>query len=479
MLNSDASQRPTAPMLTMVFVPAPCCLSWPNEMAAYPGPNEELQTMKTIFREDEVNGCTHPHVLGAVEASENSVPHARRWLEECSHEHDACRPNPQDVAIQKPLPTRLIDILPDGQAGVSVRIINSADLDDRTSPDFAAVSYMWTDDELKLSTERLESMQVDILREALPSGISKAIAKAQDIGFRYIWVDSLCVIQDSEKDKERECRATADVYRNATLTIVLDHTNVQSSDVGKNHNSDLSTATDMPEQQQVLPGATLPLAVYLTPGFGWDTRAWSLQERLLSRRFLHIGEEQMYWECNALKASESFPQGYETFRHAFPSLFWEKVHTRPSAVTNANGTQRQQKNKQDNFDVEGTGTMAKVGATTQCKANGRGVPSGCKLMGYGKMATPHHEGREVDYHPLRDRQFRREEDDDSDDVSGAAHGHGQFRSQPSSRPAHHNATALVHSRPTDNSAEISTNRGQDGMSRGEGVGRDAGENVMS
>lgn len=468
MLNSEPAQRPTAPMLTMVFVPAPCCLSWPNETATYPGPDEELQTMRAIFREDEVDGCTHLDCSGALKPSENSIPHAKRWLEECSHEHDACRHDPQEFSAHQKLPTRLIDILPDGQAGVSVRIVNSADLDGRTSPDFAAVSYLWTEDELKLSTDRLESMQVDIPREALPSGISQAVAKAQDIGFRYIWVDNLCVIQDSEKDKERECRATADVYRNAALTIVLDQFKVQASDVAKNHNRDLSTSIKMPEPQQALVPATLPLTVYLTPAFGWDTRAWSLQERLLSRRFLHIGEEQMYWECNALKASETFPQGYEAFQHAFPSLFWEKVHTKRAAV--ADGIHRQQDDKQDKFDVEGTGSTVQAGEVTQCISNGRDVPLECKLMGYGKMATPHHEERKVDPHVSRDCQFCCEEDHGFDDLLGAA------RAQ---QYDDHKPIALRRSRSTSNGTNMIIDQGNDSQNLGKGNDFDADKEVMS
>lgn len=404
MLNSDPIQRPTAPMLTMIFAPAPCCLSWPNAKATYPGPSEELQTAKALLRESGVDDRTSLHVAATQDTQTSQlVSHAKRWLEECSHEHEACRHNIPKSQANKTLPTRLIDISPDGIAGMSVRIVNTADLDDRTSPDYAAISYLWSDDELKLSSVGLESMQTELARQSLPIGIEEAIAKAQDIGFRYVWVDSLCVLQDSQEDKERECRATADTYRNAALTIVLDQFKSHSGCLNKIHSGDPNTTVKSPEQQRALLAATLPLAVYMTPGFAWDTRAWSLQERLLSRRFLHLGEEQMYWECNALKASETFPRGYEAWNHAFSSLLWEKVHTEPSTI---GSVQYKHDHKYDTIDNNGTMFAESAGQTMKHNANKRGAPCASKEKGYGKMGTPHHKDNFYehvkDFHSVRD-----------------------------------------------------------------------------
>jgi serine/threonine protein kinase len=404
MLSSEPAERPTASKLTMVFTPAPCCLSWPNEKVTYPGPSEELQTVKTFFQEDSRDGCAHSHDVDDQHKQQGeTVAHAKRWLEECSHDHEDCRHDLQGIFASKTLPTRLIDTLPDGNAGVSVRIVNGADLYDGESPDYAALSYVWADDELKLSTARLDAMQVDLPRDTLPKAINEAIAKAQDIGFRYIWVDSLCVLQDSDSDKERESRAMADVYRNAALTIVTAQKGVD---------------------QQALQAAVLPLSTYLTPGFAWDTRAWSLQERLLSRRFLHLGEEQMYWECNALKASETFPRGLESFRHALSSLLWEKVHTKAdplSVIPDTPVLNYDRLHEHRKFDVEGTGTADEfAGKISKLNANGQGAPGANKAKGYGKMATPHQGERDNSPHLLRDCQVIQKEGDGIGDSVEAA-----------------------------------------------------------
>ncbi|KAF2450634.1 hypothetical protein P171DRAFT_426964 [Karstenula rhodostoma CBS 690.94] len=398
MLNSEPAGRPTASKLTMVFTPAPCCLSWPNEKVAYPGPSEELQTVKTFYQEDGRDACVHLQDVDDQQKQQgDTVHHAKRWLEECSHDHADCRHDLQGTVANKTLPTRLIDMSPGGNAGISVRIVNSADLDDRESPDYAALSYVWTDDELKLSTGRLDAMQRDLPRDTLPKAIDEAISMAKAIGFRYLWVDNLCILQDSEGDKQRESRAMADVYRNAVLSIVTTQKGVD---------------------QQALQAAVLPLSTYLTPGFAWDTRAWSLQERLLSRRFLHLGEEQMYWECNALKASETFPRGLDSFRHALSSLLWEKVHTRADALSvfpGAASLNHDRMHPERNFDVEDTAAKA-----TERNVNGKGAPCARKAMGYGKMATPHQGVGKFSLHLMRDCQYIRKEGDGIGDSMEAA-----------------------------------------------------------
>lgn len=396
MLNAEPSERPTAPKLTMVFTPAPCCLSWPNEQAAYPSPSEELQTVKIFCQQDGRDACAHLHdVDDQPKQQRDSIRHAKRWLEECSHEHADCRHDVQGIVANKTLPTRLIDMLPEGDTNTAIRIVNSADLHGPETPDYAALSYVWADGELQLSTSALDAMQHRIPRDTLPRAISEAIAKAQDIGFRYLWVDNLCVLQDSQTDKQRESRAMADVYRNAAVTII---------------------ATQKGTDQHALQAAVLPLSTYLTPGFAWDTRAWSLQERLLSRRFLHLGDEQMYWECNALKASETFPRGLDSFRNALSSLLWEKVHTRAERVSA--GKNHNRPHPALKFDVGGTGTGA-AGKSTERSAHNHGAPTANKAMGYGKAATPHHEGGEFAPHLMRDCQYVRKEGDGIGDAMEA------------------------------------------------------------
>lgn len=325
MLNGEPTERPNAATLTMVFTPASCCLSWPNEEASFPGPAEELESVEMLVREDGEGCLAEVHVCNSVDHKKEHEPfaRARTWLDECSREHEACR-RPETEA--KMLPTRLLDIQPDDSS--SVRVIDSTDLmSSPTKVDYLAINYVWSNTDVTLSTGRLDNMQTDILREQLPVAINEAFTAAARMGFRYVWVDSLCVIQDSIEDKQRECTKMASVYRNAAMTIVLDKgidslSLVSARPTLANAQHFASKLSPDVINEMLMKGFSID---WSTPGFAWDTRAWALQERLLCGRLLHLTGEQMYWECNSLKASETFPQG-------LPSLVWEKVHTKSTAT---------------------------------------------------------------------------------------------------------------------------------------------------
>jgi serine/threonine protein kinase len=314
MLRPQPTDRPDAASLTLVFTPASCCLSWPNDKATYPGPREELSSVEMLIHEDGVDCRAQLHQHGELTAkSELGLPSAKSWLEQCSHSHEAC--SHASPAEARNLPTRLVDINPNGEEGKCVRLVDSASLEQGTATvAYIALSHVWSQSDATLSTTNLQAMQTNISYSALSDTLKSAITAAQGLGFRYIWTDSLCVLQDSEANKQDECANMASVFRNAALTLVLD-----SIDNG------LEDFKNMLAQSG--------------SGFGWDTRVWALQERLLSRRFLHLGQEQMYWECNSLKASETFPRG-------LPLLVWEKAHSE-SVLSEGNQLQDKQSFRMD------------------------------------------------------------------------------------------------------------------------------------
>ncbi|KAH7138558.1 hypothetical protein B0J11DRAFT_476292 [Dendryphion nanum] len=318
MVNADPEERPTAAKLTMIFTPASCCLSWANDNAAYPGPNEELEQVEMLVREDGIDCLSQfQHVCpnGKHNHAHDAFADAKTWLDSCVHDHEACVWNNTG---SKQLPTRLVDLQPELGLNGTLRVINSMDLENVDAVDYVAISYSWDEEDLQLSSINPDLLQSITSRQFLSKTLNQAISASERIGFRYLWVDSLCVQQDSDQDKLQECANMASIYRNATLTIVA------NSDINTLQGSALSES----QMRQTLANnisrdrPALTLTTNLTPHLNWqDTRVWTLQERLLSRRLLHLAGEQMYWECNGLKASETFPNG-------LPSLVWEKAHTK-------------------------------------------------------------------------------------------------------------------------------------------------------
>jgi serine/threonine protein kinase len=353
MLSAEPEKRPDAGSLTLIFTPAPCCLNWPNDKATFPGPQEELGGVDMLVHEHGVD-CHVQHTQDGPQAEANVVrSSAKTWLEDCAYNHEACSHlASSDTSF---LPTRLVDVLPDGQAGSFVRIVHKSSLDATSNRvDYVALSHVWSPSQPQLASDLLSDMQIELPLQLLPEAVNTAISEAQRLGYRYLWTDSLCVVQDDMQDKELECNSMKDIFRNAALTVVLDQLTSHNAEGSIEDNVGIAGTTDktyltsllgakphagmtpsqLPTDDELQPGshlttgarqpasAQLPAAIYALPNFGWDTRAHALLNRLLSRRFLHLGE-QLYWECNTLKASETFPRGLEP-------LVWEKVHTQCS-----------------------------------------------------------------------------------------------------------------------------------------------------
>ncbi|KAF3048961.1 hypothetical protein E8E11_007202 [Didymella keratinophila] len=325
MLSADPNERPSAALLSLNFTPAPCCLEWPNDNAAFPAPDQEIEAVEVLVSKDDSDCCDHhlPTIGAVVDPCVDIFKNAKGWIQDCSHTHDACR---QYAPTDGTLPTRLIDTQPRGVGDSNVRVVDSATIAQSSEAvQYATLSYVWGKTDITLTSDQLQNAQLGLQRQTLPEPLESGIKAAQKLGFRYVWVDQLCILQDSDEDKRSECANMASVFRNAALTIVLDQiTKHRSENLGivlPNAKADaqLQTANGKIDTHSVT--STLPASNFATPAFGWDTRAWALQERLLSRRLLHLCERQLYWECASLKASDTFPRGLS-------SLVWEKAHSK-------------------------------------------------------------------------------------------------------------------------------------------------------
>jgi hypothetical protein len=131
------------------------------------------------------------------------------------------------------------------------------------------------------------------------------------LGVRYLWIDSLCIIQDSDSDWRAESSVMGEIYAQSLCNIAA--TGSSQNFGGLFQERDIS---------KVAPTATIKLKGKTTTycfkeGNPWCTeitnaplnnRGWVLQERMLSRRTLHYAS-QLFWECQTMQACESFPSG--------------------------------------------------------------------------------------------------------------------------------------------------------------------------
>jgi heterokaryon incompatibility protein (HET) len=199
-----------------------------------------------------------------------------------------------ETALLKTCPTRLIDV-----AGDSLRLV-SLPADRKVS--YAALSHCWGDSRPIITTkENLQSHLLGISLNAMPKTFQDAIMVTRELGIHYIWIDSLCIIQNDAEDWEREAAMMAAVYENADITIAAawgadgrtgcfhDHspTLIIEDNTGKK-----LYFRPLPDSQRYLGRAHL------------NTRAWALQENILARRTVIFAEDQWYWICSTFFQSE-------------------------------------------------------------------------------------------------------------------------------------------------------------------------------
>jgi hypothetical protein len=208
------------------------------------------------------------------------------------------------------MPTRVIDV-GDGQ---TVRLFLTDKDEISQGAHYVALSHCWgkltkkqTDEWCDITgnkegwnttTSNKEDRRAKgFLVEKLPLTFQDAIRVTRELGQRYLWIDSLCIIQDDLEDWATESKKMEAVFRNAYCTIAA--TSAEDSTKG---------FLKRPEEKDVMLPECSHGKVYIwTPivdDFDGDvtkgvlnTRAWVLQERALSRRTLHFTKRQAYWEC--------------------------------------------------------------------------------------------------------------------------------------------------------------------------------------
>ena len=160
----------------------------------------------------------------------------------------------------------------------------------------------------------IKDMQGGIPLEKLPQNFRDAILTVRKLKLRFLWIDALCIIQDDPVDWAREAARMNMVYGSAYLTIVATSA-VSSTDGFLKRSQDMAISISCYKDNCAEPVDRLLIAYQgtdtdqgswgsLVERTRWNTRGWTLQERLLSRRVLHFTKRKVLWECRATDASE-------------------------------------------------------------------------------------------------------------------------------------------------------------------------------
>lgn len=209
------------------------------------------------------------------------------WLGNCSG-HDVCRaPTPQ------PLPTRIIDVCDPDQP----RLIESKG----AKAEYLTLSHCWGTAEgmYKTTKGNIQEHLSAIPLKSLPPNLKDAIAITAHLGYRYLWIDSLCVIQHDREDWKREAVLMGPYYKRCSFMI--------SASAGGDSTQGLirdRTAIHSPPF-----GTVSPVVLRSTLSSDGDldrlpisARAWTMQERFMAPRVLHFLHNEIVMEC-----------GYDTY----------------------------------------------------------------------------------------------------------------------------------------------------------------------
>ncbi|KAF6816028.1 hypothetical protein CPLU01_13987 [Colletotrichum plurivorum] len=147
-------------------------------------------------------------------------------------------------------------------------------------------------------------------RDTLPEVIVDAIQLCAELGQRYLWIDRLCIVQDDMDTKGEQLDAMGVIYHRAFLTIVALGDGVTRGLPGVssrprptsyvNHSWDLLATMRNP-----MGDARIPWVELAVQNSEWNDRAWTFQERFLSRRRLFFDEGQVYGNCCKERWSEN------------------------------------------------------------------------------------------------------------------------------------------------------------------------------
>lgn len=142
--------------------------------------------------------------------SRETLDLARHWLKSCDsclQIHKLCARLRQEATT---FPSRVLDV---GSDGSSIWHLHITAEDGIPSEPYMTLSHCWGGNRVfKLTTASLGLMRRGQLFTELPSNFRDAILFARHFQVRYIWIDALCIIQDSKEDWSYESSRMKDVY---------------------------------------------------------------------------------------------------------------------------------------------------------------------------------------------------------------------------------------------------------------------------
>lgn len=290
------------------------------------------------------------------------------WIQTCNpQQHPECFPDLKGV----PLPARLIHI---GKQDSDLRLAQAGFLE-ASGLTYAVLSHCWGGScPLTTTSVNIEDHFHRLPVDKLPLTFRDAIQASRALGYNYLWIDSLCIIQDSREDWAIESVKMAGIYERADICISADaaldchtgflgspgrqpgpHANVSYDFSGSGHDYSGTMCVrevglinhqlpfhgweaghiirELRPLDQSFPASQVPSCLsgrkneWVEIKSKLSTRGWVYQERMMSRRSLHFGQAETGWECRSRSTCECMPRSRVAngLKQTFAQTRWESI----------------------------------------------------------------------------------------------------------------------------------------------------------
>lgn len=236
------------------------------------------------------------------------IEEAKKTIAECQKSHAPCG---NSDSLPR-LPARVLDVSEAPSSTIRLYVTKRTGEYDH----YVTLSYCWGGPQPVVATKAtLKQLQNGMPIASLPQTLQDAVRVTRALGFRYLWVDALCIVQDDDVDKMSEIGNMDQVYGNCTLTIsaAVAETVYEGFVKYPREEPYVTIPAELPNGKR----GDVFIAPCLEAEFSelpLQMRGWTLQEWLLPPRILFYGDRELVYQCRTAGTRAVCPSymSYET-----------------------------------------------------------------------------------------------------------------------------------------------------------------------
>ncbi|TGO27839.1 hypothetical protein BPAE_0036g00500 [Botrytis paeoniae] len=287
--------------------------------------------------ESEVRPILHPwpmikpptsswKVLSNSTGTKETFSKIQQWLDRCDSDHAQCRQH-KNQNVSDWYPTRLLHISPshDGkEQNMKLRIVYGKNIP--VDQPYVTLSHRWGRVNLaKLTVDNMKSWTQHLPLELLSQTFREALTVTSSLGLCYIWIDSLCIIQEGDdlQDWRQEAPTMQHVYSNARFNICaswgseLDSLFTRRDPAEVEHDRITVRWKYVGIKSFLLVGNPRRVWNTLVERSPLSSRGWVFQERLLAPRNIFFCDKTVFYECHEQRWSESAGPDVKQFKNSW------------------------------------------------------------------------------------------------------------------------------------------------------------------